>query len=118
MRIELAVKLALELMKKHKLASWSLTIDHDRNFAGYTIHKNKEIGLSKYFLELNNKKEVRDTILHEIAHALLPEGVDHTTEWKKLALKLGARPYYDGTIERAKKLPTKIYKRYGLKRNG
>lgn len=115
MKLDLAIKMALELMKKHRVGSWNLMIDHDKNFAGYTIHKAKEIGLSQVFLKMNTPKEVKDTVLHEIAHALCPEGEDHGPLWKETAKKLGARPFYNGTIERDK-LKTKIYKKYDTKK--
>lgn len=96
MKIEQAVKLALKLMKKHGLEKWTLVLDNSKSYAGYVIHKEKHIGLSRFFLQRDNKFEVQDTVLHEIAHALLPEGTLHSKEWKELAKKIGAYPSYSG----------------------
>jgi predicted SprT family Zn-dependent metalloprotease len=49
---------------------------------------------------LNNVDEVRDTILHEIAHALAP-GDGHGPKWRMTCLRIGARPkrcYDDASV--------------------
>jgi predicted SprT family Zn-dependent metalloprotease len=42
--------------------------------------------------ELNGEAEVRDTLLHEIAHALAGPLAGHGLAWRELALKVGATP--------------------------
>ena len=49
---------------------------------------------------LNNIDEVRDTILHEIAHALCPKD-GHGPRWRATCRRLGAKPvrcYTDATV--------------------
>lgn len=92
MKTEQAIAMALRLMKKHNLSHWTLVLDNSKNNSGYVIHKSKHLGLSQFFLSRDSTHAVRDTILHEIAHALLPRNVMHGAKWKALAKKLGAVP--------------------------
>jgi predicted SprT family Zn-dependent metalloprotease len=48
--------------------------------------------LSAHFAERNGDDEVRDTILHEIAHALVGPGHGHDGVWKAKCREIGARP--------------------------
>ena len=55
----------------------------------------KKITLSKWYAELNGEKEIEDTILHEIAHALAwihDKCRGHGNIWKDWARKVGAKP--------------------------
>ena len=73
MTLTQARKLALRLMRLHKLSpEWSFGFDRSKVRFGKCNHANKEISLSRYLVELNGEKEVRETILHEIAHAPAP----------------------------------------------
>jgi predicted SprT family Zn-dependent metalloprotease len=49
----------------------------------------KEIGLSRPLTLLNDEKEVRDTILHEIAHVLAGSRAGHGPAWRRVALMIG-----------------------------
>ena len=52
------------------------------------------IELSRPLVELNSEEEVRDTILHEIAH-VLTWGDDHGPKWQAECRRLGCRPEAD-----------------------
>ncbi len=52
----------------------------------------KSIKLSRHLVRLNDDDEVRDTILHEIAHALAGLDHGHDEVWKATCLRIGARP--------------------------
>ncbi len=91
-KIAEAVELALVIMKKHGLSDWGLVLTHSKNVFGMCDFGNREISLSMYLIKTRGKKELKDTILHEVAHALRGE-VFHDREWKNIALKLGAKPY-------------------------
>jgi predicted SprT family Zn-dependent metalloprotease len=85
-----AQKLAHELMKLHKLPSeWSFKFDRSKVSFGKCNYSKKQISLSRYLVELNDEKEVRDTILHEIAHALAPRGAGHGAAWRSVAISIG-----------------------------
>ena len=42
--------------------------------------------------EKSGGAEIRDTVLHEIAHALVGPEARHGPEWKAIAKRLGATP--------------------------
>lgn len=108
MKLVDAEKMALELMKKYGLKGWKFKFFKSRRIIGqcvftrsyklnfYKIKKTTAvgecyIGLSSYFVLVNEEKEIRDTILHEIAHALTP-GHGHGFYWKKACKIIGAIP--------------------------
>ena len=79
------------LMSRHGLAGWSFAWDDSTVRFGVCKYRTKTIGLSRRLVELNGEEEVRNTIVHEIAHALAP-GSGHGRAWKRKALEIGARP--------------------------
>lgn len=86
-----ASHLAKQLMRQHGLDGWSFAFDHARRRFGRCNYTHRRITLSRPLTLLNNLDEVRDTILHEIAHALTP-GDKHGVKWRLMCLKIGARP--------------------------
>ena len=90
MTLTQAHELAMGLMRQHGLPPhWSFRFDRSKIRFGKCDYRKKQISLSKYLVELNDEPEVRDTILHEIAHALAPPGAGHGPAWRSLALSIG-----------------------------
>jgi predicted SprT family Zn-dependent metalloprotease len=85
-----AAALARQLMDQHGLADWQFRFDHARRRFGCCWPTHKRISLSRPLTLLNESPEVIDTILHEIAHALVPGG--HTPAWRRMCLQIGAKP--------------------------
>ncbi|MCE9589974.1 MAG: SprT-like domain-containing protein [Planctomycetes bacterium] len=83
--------LALDLMKRHGLIGWSFAFDHAKRRFGTCRPGQKRITLSKTLAFLNPEPQVRETILHEIAHALTP-GDAHGAKWRAACLAVGAKP--------------------------
>jgi predicted SprT family Zn-dependent metalloprotease len=50
------------------------------------------IEIGHYYAEHNPESAVRDTLLHEIAHALVGPGEGHGPKWQATALRIGATP--------------------------
>lgn len=92
MKLQTAQILARQLMRKHLLWDWRFEFDNSRRRFGVCNFRTKTIGLSRKLTEMNGKAEVRDTILHEIAHALVGPGNGHNKTWKAMCRKVGARP--------------------------
>jgi predicted SprT family Zn-dependent metalloprotease len=90
MDVNEARRLAEQLIREQGLAGWRFEFDRARRRFGCCWTKKKLITLSRPLTELNDAGEVRDTILHEIAHALVPGG--HTAAWRKMCEKIGAVP--------------------------
>jgi predicted SprT family Zn-dependent metalloprotease len=101
-----ARKLALRLMREHAVpGDWVFQFDRSKVRFGKCNYGEKEISLSEYLVELNDEAEVRDTILHEIAHALLPRGAGHGPKWRAMAESIGCQPRRCYGEEVARPLP-------------
>ena len=85
-----AYALGRELMDKHNLKDWEFTLDDSVRRFGCCKYRSKTISLSKKIVELNGVEAVRDTILHEIAHALTPYA-GHGLGWKAMCRAIGAK---------------------------
>ena len=90
MELRQANKLAIELMEQHGLLDkgWHFAFDRANKRFGSCQYYRKRITLSKPLTELNSVQEVRNTILHEIAHALTP-GQNHNHIWRAKAQAIG-----------------------------
>lgn len=89
MDLDSARALARALMDEHGLAGWRLELDRAKRRAGVCRHAERTIGLSAPLTALHDEPEVRDTILHEIAHALAGPRAGHGREWAALARHIG-----------------------------
>lgn len=84
-----AEKLAKDLMKKYDLLSWGFEFDNAKRRFGRCSHRSKVISLSRNLVSINDESRVKDTILHEIAHALVGCNHGHDSVWKRKALEIG-----------------------------
>lgn len=92
MRLDDAETVAYCLMNRYALEGWSFGFDNAKNRCGYCQHGRKRITLSRHFVQMNDESDVRDTILHEIAHALVGPGHGHGRVWQRQAMMIGAKP--------------------------
>jgi predicted SprT family Zn-dependent metalloprotease len=85
-----AKNLAIDLMAKHGILDqgWRFQYDNARRRFGSCSYRTKTISLSKHLVSLNDLENVKDTILHEIAHALTP-GHGHDRVWQRKAIEIG-----------------------------
>jgi predicted SprT family Zn-dependent metalloprotease len=86
-----AERLAQHLMAQHGLHDWGFAFDRARRRLGVCDYRARRISLSLTLTTLNPEPVVRDTILHEIAHALTP-GARHGSAWRAKAAAIGAQP--------------------------
>lgn len=84
--------LTVELMKQHGIGHWTFRFDNSKIVFGRCWGRRELITLSKRLVEQNEWDEVRNTVLHEIAHALAGCGHGHDDHWKSVACSVGARP--------------------------
>ena len=81
--------LAHQLMFEHDLSNWHFEFDRAVRRFGFCMYRIRTITLSKKLTLLNSEAEVRNTILHEIAHALVGPGHAHDRVWRAKAKGLG-----------------------------
>lgn len=89
MELRAAYRLAVELVEQNGLEGWTVDFDAAKRRAGICRYERKVIGLSAPLTRLHDEAEVRDTILHEIAHALVGPGAGHGPVWKAQAQVIG-----------------------------
>ena len=83
--------LALSLMARHGV-DFDFSFDNALRRCGSCRVKAGRRGvitLSRHFVRLNDEGVVRNTILHELAHALVGLGHGHDAAWRMKALELG-----------------------------
>jgi hypothetical protein len=84
---------AHEMMTHHITESgWSFGFDHAKMRAGLCDFKKKRISVSRYLAARYDDDEVRQILLHEIAHALAGSKAGHGPKWRTIAKQIG----YDG----------------------
>ena len=71
------------------LNDWKITFDYAKKRAGACIYSTKELSFSVYFLRNSSDFDKKDTLLHEIAHAIVGPNQGHNNTWKKKALSIG-----------------------------
>lgn len=91
MKLEAAEKLAHKLLRKHKLNNWYFYFDQAKKRFGSTI--DGRISISAPLTKLNSKAEFTNTMLHEIAHALVGIQHGHDVVWKRKAIQIGCDGY-------------------------
>ena len=82
--------LARSLMTTHGVGDWDLGLDRARRRAGQTDHACRRITLSRHLMSLYDEAEVRETILHEIAHARVGASHGHDAVWRAEARRIGS----------------------------
>ena len=83
---------AHEELKKWGLTEkgWKFTFNRALSYAGYCEPNKKEIRISGPICEVETEEFIKDTVLHEIAHALAGCEHGHDTVWQSWARKVGA----------------------------
>jgi predicted SprT family Zn-dependent metalloprotease len=85
-------RLALQLMSEHGLAGWTFAFNRHKRSMGVCRYSVQRIELSIHLVDRNGADEIRDTILHEIAHALVGPDHGHDAVWKARCRAIGATP--------------------------
>jgi predicted SprT family Zn-dependent metalloprotease len=83
-------RLAEKLLAEHRLCNWSFDFDHAARRAGRCHYGRRRITLSLQFARQASEAEIRETLLHEIAHALVGPRHNHDAVWRAKAKEIGA----------------------------
>ena len=95
------LSIARNLMTQHGFGHLELTLSNSKRTLGrcfykydFTQHKHvaHRIDLSRIWMSRVDEAQVRDTVLHELAHAVAGHAAGHGSEWKAAARRLGANP--------------------------
>ena len=79
--------------KEVNLKGWRIEINGRLSRAlGRTDFESKKIEMQKRYVQYGTYDEIKDTILHEIAHVLAGWEHKHDGVWKEMACRLGAIP--------------------------
>lgn len=92
--------LAEDLIAQHLEPGWTFDFDHARRRAGQCRFDLRRITLSRHLAARYDDDTNRQTILHEIAHALAGHAAGHGPRWKAVAISLGCPPRarHDGEV--------------------
>lgn len=83
-------EIANNLMQKNKLYEWTFKWNtKSTKTAGWTKYDTKTIEVTKNYALKATKNEYINTVLHEIAHALVGDKAGHGPIWKKKAISIG-----------------------------
>jgi predicted SprT family Zn-dependent metalloprotease len=88
-KIEAIDALATHLLKEFKLTDWSFRFDHSTRRAGCCNYRDQQISIAFDLARNASDKDIRDTLLHEIAHALVGKQHNHDPIWKAKAKEIG-----------------------------
>jgi predicted SprT family Zn-dependent metalloprotease len=105
MNLKLAEVIAQDLMRFYNLKDWSFSFDRSLTRLGLCSHSKKTISLGTHATTVNTEEQVINTVLHEIAHALVGSAHGHDATWRAKAIELGHSGARCGTI--AVKAPSK-----------
>lgn len=89
MNIQEAIELAEAILSQHSvLCDWTVVSNRRKKAFGVCSYRKKEIQLSSIVVPYMTNEAIKDTILHEIAHALCPRQY-HNHVWRAKCIELG-----------------------------
>ena len=101
MNIQQTYNLVVDLLKQHGLREkgWTFAVSRGKNILGSCSYRTKAIKISKYLIQLGTDEEVRNTVLHEVAHALVGGAAGHGHIWRMKCRQIGlANPERCSTV--------------------
>ncbi|ABA90080.1 zinc metallopeptidase, SprT family [Syntrophotalea carbinolica DSM 2380] len=81
---------AAMLLKRYGLKNWRFAFDDATRRAGSCRYSRKTITLSRHLARNASEDEILDTLLHEIAHALVGPRHNHDAVWRAKAVEIGS----------------------------
>ncbi len=80
---------ARRVMMGFGLADWGFGFDNAKLRLGCCDYKKRRITMSKHYVARNTPEQFKNTLLHEIAHALVGRGHGHDAAWRVTARRIG-----------------------------
>mgnify|MGYP000872517755 FL=1 len=88
-RLEIVARQARQLLDHHGLKEWGFHFDEGTRRAGCCRFDRKTISLSLAFAVAGAEAQIEETLLHEIAHALVGRNHHHDALWRAKAVEIG-----------------------------
>lgn len=90
-RISYVERMGQALLQAHKLTNWEFGVDRALTRYGCCYYHLKRITMSKYYILSDNisLNEIKNVLLHEIAHAIAGYEAGHGKEWARIARAIG-----------------------------
>lgn len=70
-------------------AGWEFGFDNAKRRAGLCDYSRRRITVSRYLAAASSDDDVRQTLLHEVAHALVGHAAAHGPAWRAAARRIG-----------------------------
>ena len=80
---------ALSLMRSHGLDGWGFGFDRATRRAGLCNYTHQKITVSRKLMQLYPEHYAKDTVIHEVAHAIAGKEAGHGPVWQRIARELG-----------------------------
>ena len=101
-----------KLLDDNKLQDWNCKLDNATRRFGQCNYSTKTISISSYLSSLNTEERVRETCLHEIAHALTDPRAGHGRYWQYRCQQLTIKPERYYTLANTITSPQEILQAY------
>lgn len=98
MNLHQASHLARTLLNQYGLLDWAFDYSKKTSNLGHCSYQEKTIYLSAPYTYTGDEQRVKNTILHEIAHALVGSGHHHDDVWRRKALEIGCNGQPQTTV--------------------
>jgi predicted SprT family Zn-dependent metalloprotease len=85
-----ARRLTVTLLHRHGLDAWKVEFSRAKTRAGACRHERRAIVLSAPLVTVLSESEVVETVLHEVAHAMVGAEHAHDEVWRRTAQRIGA----------------------------
>ena len=107
-----AIKMYASLMWEHGLIQegWKPKLNsRSKCRLGACHYRNKTLDISVWHVDNGTDEAIKDTMLHEIAHAIAGHRAGHGPDWQAVCRRIGAKPeQYAGEEDSNKNLPWRL----------
>ena len=91
-RLNEVAEMARGLMDEHGLTDWTLAFVEAKKRLGTCNYSHRAIRIGRSHALEGSDAQIRNTVLHEIAHAIAGPETGHGPLWKATARRIGATP--------------------------
>lgn len=88
-KIRIALIRIAEITRAYGLGNYTIRLDKTRRRVACYYHSRKLFSYSRYFIIASTEDQLVDTVLHEIAHALVVPGSGHNKVWSDTYKRIG-----------------------------